>query len=76
VVTFLKAVLRGVAVLSVAALAVAAYTVVLMLKHRATMSTAFGDGFYIVIHWHVWATLCVSLLIFAVGFCWQYRRTR
>jgi hypothetical protein len=26
------------------------------------------DGYYFVIHWHVWTVLCISALAFSVGF--------
>ena len=47
---------------------------VLMLKYRASISEPLGDGFYVVLHWHIWPILGASLLVFATGFFWQYHR--
>jgi hypothetical protein len=72
-VNFLKAVFSGVAALTAIALIMVVRPIVLMLKYRAVRT--WGDGFYVVLHWHIWPILCVSLLVFAAGFFWQYHQT-
>jgi hypothetical protein len=75
-VNVLKAVSSGIAALIVAALVLATPLLAVMVKYGAALSPPVTDGFYVVIHWHVWTTACASLLVFAAGFFWQYRRTR
>jgi hypothetical protein len=75
-VNVLKAISSGIAALIVAALILATPLLAAMLKYRAALSSPLTDGFDVVIHWHMWTTAFVSLLVFAAGFLWQYRRTR
>jgi hypothetical protein len=68
-VKFLKPVVSGIAALIVAVLILSTPLFVAMLRYPA-------KGVYFVIHWHVWAMLCISVLVFSVGFFWQYRKAR
>jgi len=72
---YLKSLLAGVAALIVAALVICvaffAGAAAKLLAPRA----AGGDTYFVVLHWHLWPTLGVSLLVFAAGFWWQHRRT-
>jgi hypothetical protein len=65
---FVKPVGGGLAALSVLALVTSAPFWVLKFRYPAS------HGYYFVIHWHVWPLLCASLLVFSVGFFWQYRK--
>jgi hypothetical protein len=65
---FVSPVFGGLATLSVAALIMSTPILVLMLRYPAT------DGYYFVTHWHLWPLLCTSILVFSVGFFWQYRK--
>jgi hypothetical protein len=56
-----------------AALVVAGLLAIVVLFAGAEMSS--GDGVGVVVG-PVWPVLAVSLLAFASGFFWQYRRTR
>jgi hypothetical protein len=69
-VKFLKPVVGGLAALVVAALLTSAPLLVSMLRYPAK------DGYYVVIHWHVWTALWISVLAFSVGFFWHYRNAR
>jgi hypothetical protein len=72
----LKSILSGLATLTLAALACEAPLFLRMMKYRATFSEPFGDGYYVVVQWHIWPMLSISVLTFAAGFFWQYHRTR
>ncbi len=67
---FLKPLASGVAALIVAAMLLSIPFFVSMLRYPPK------DGYYFVIHWHIWTVLCISVLVFSVGFFWQYRRAR
>jgi hypothetical protein len=69
-VKFLKPVVAGLAALIVPALLMSTPLLVSMLRYPAK------DGYYVVIHWHVWTALWTSVLTFSVGFFWQYRKAR
>jgi hypothetical protein len=69
-VKFLKPLASGVAAVIIAALILSTPLLAVMLRYPAK------DGYYFVIHWHGWSALCVSVLIFSVGFFWQYRKAR
>lgn len=65
-----KPLASGVTVLIVAALLMSIPLFVALLRYPSK------DGYYFVLHWHVWTVLCVSVLVFSVGFVWQYLKAR
>ena len=67
----LKAASIGLATVAIAALLTATPAMVTTLK----LIRSLGDGYYVVIHWHVWSIACAALALFAAGFAWQYRRS-
>jgi hypothetical protein len=69
-VKFLKPIVGGVAAILAAALLMSTPLFVWMLRYPAK------DGYYVVIHWHVWKALCIAVLVFSAGFSWQYRNSR
>jgi len=71
---YLKSILAG-----LAASALVAFTIGLWvqgLQYRAAMSMMPGDHYRGDIWWHRGPFLCVLLIVFAVGFWWQYRKAR
>jgi hypothetical protein len=62
--------MSGLAALIVAALLMSAPLFVSMFRYPAK------DGYYFVVHWHLWTLLCTAVLVFSVGFFWQYRKAR
>jgi hypothetical protein len=72
----LKSVRSGFAALSIAAVAVETPQFLSMMKYRTKFSEPLGDGYFVVVHWHIWRILCISVLAFSAGFLWQHRRTR
>jgi hypothetical protein len=72
----LKSIFSGFAALTLAALACETPLFLSMMKYRATFSQPFGDGYYVVVQWHIWPMVCISGLAFAAGFFWRYHRTR
>jgi hypothetical protein len=70
-----KAITTGFAAVAIAAAATSIPLVVTILKYRASFSPPSGAGHFVVVHWHIWPTLGVSLLVFAATFFWQYRRS-
>jgi hypothetical protein len=75
-VNILTSAMSGFVTLTTAAVAVEATPFLTMTKYHATFSEPLGDGYFVVLHWHLWPTLCVSVLAFSAGFVWQHRRSR
>ena len=67
---FFKPVVSGLGALIAAALLTSAPLFVSMLRYPVR------DGYFFVIHWHVWAAPCMLALVFLSGFYWQYRKAR
>jgi hypothetical protein len=68
---YAKSVLAG-----VVALIVAALIGCVLFFGGLGLKLLTDGGAFVVVHWHLWRALAISLLIFATGFCWQYRRAR
>jgi len=72
---YLKSFLAGVAALIIAALVICVVFFAGPGTKLLTPPAAGGDTYFVVLHWHLWPTFGISLLVFAAGFWWQFRRT-
>ncbi len=71
---YLKSVLTGLGAAAIAACVGGLW--VQGLQYRVAMTAASGDNRYVDVHWHKGPVFLGLLLIFAMGFAWQYRKGR
>jgi hypothetical protein len=70
----LKSILTGLGAAFLAACLVGLW--VQGVQYRLAMSAAAGDSAVVDVRWHKGPVILSLLLVFAVGFAWQYRKGR
>jgi hypothetical protein len=68
---YVKSILAGVAALTLAGLAVSAFALLIL---REVKSRFPDPPYFVEWHFHPWSILGGALLLFALGFIWQFRR--
>ena len=74
---FVKSFLAGMVALIIAALVFILFFGGPVLKELTRPAGgSLTDTYFVVLHWHLWPTFGISLLVFMTGSYWQYRRAR
>jgi hypothetical protein len=74
IVILLKSILAGIGTAAAVGMVIALYSQAM--KYRMLMVEPAGNSTYVETRWHVWPVFCVSIVAFAAGFWWQYRKAR
>ena len=70
----LKSILAGIATAAAVGMVIALYAQAM--QYRMLMIEPLANSAYVETRWHFWPVFCVSIVAFAAGFWWQYRKAR